>query len=262
MQIDPFFQIPQHTLETPSGPAELPILLKEGDYSVFLFMVDKPLVDELLQRTGLRPAMNLGKKTFLALVMGHYSSCSVAPFSFVSLAVSVEREQGFRPTSPWRELFSRADRRHMGFHFLSCPVDNVRLSSVGKLAWGFPHSVSHISYRQEGSSIQAVARCAESNETFLQVRSKSLPFFRIDSMDFTMFSVLDNKIIRTLFPTRCKFTLNVPISFKLRTGDSQHPMSNIIRKLNLENKKPFLCLSTPCFQGRIDTGIVVEDLDS
>jgi hypothetical protein len=260
MQIDPFFQVAQHPIEIPSGTAYLPVFLKEGDYSIFLFLVDNHKVSSLLQNTRLKSAITVGNKTFVALLMGHYTSCSVRPFRFAGLAVAVEREQGFRPVSPWKEIFSRADRRHMGFHFIDCTVDSVEMLAVGKQAWGYALSMANIDYSLEKSIIQSHVQCTHSNQTLFNLHYHGFRFWRIKSMDYTMFSIRDQQIIRSHFPTRCTFDTGIPLAFRLQAGDSNHSMVRNITTLGLDRKRPLLCLSTNYFQGRIDEGSAVENL--
>lgn len=261
MQIDPFFQVPQHAVMTSLGEAQLPLLFKEGDYSIFLFVVSKRKVESLLQGTGLRPAVTFGNRTFVALVMGHYSITSYKPFRFASLAISVERQFGFRPTSPWKEIFSRPDHRHMGFYFLNSLLDNQDMVTMGKEIWGFPHSFGGIQLAIEESRVRSLVECAHTRKTLFGLDSAGLRFWRMSALEFTMFSVRGNHILRTLFNTRCNLDLSLPLRFRLRLGDGQHPMVENLRLLGLDNRRPLLCLNTHQFQGRIHEGSVVENLD-
>ena len=261
MQIDPFFQVPQHAVMTSLGPAQLPLMFKEGDYSIFLFVVSKHKVESLLQGTGLRPAVTFGNRTFAALILGHYSITSFKPFRFASLAISTEREFGFRPTSPWKEIFSRADHRHMGFYFLNCLLDNQEMVTMGREIWGFPQSFSNIQLAIEASRSRSHVECAHTRKSLFGLDSVGLRFWRMSALEFTMFSVRGNQILRTLFNTRCDLDMSFPLRFRLHLGDGQHPMVQNLRLLGLDKRRPFVCLSTNQFQGRIHEGSVVENLD-
>ena len=48
MQIDPFFQVPQRSVNTSMGAVEVPVLYKEGDYSIALFCTLRERVEALL----------------------------------------------------------------------------------------------------------------------------------------------------------------------------------------------------------------------
>jgi len=261
MQIDPFFQVPQHAVMTSLGEAQLPLLFKEGDYSIFLFVVSKRKVESLLRGTGLRPAITFGNRTFAALVLGHYSITSYKPFRFASLAISAERQFGFRPTSPWKEIFSRADQRHTGFYFLNSLLDNQDMVTMGKEIWGFPHSFGDIQLAIENSRIRSHVECAHSRKTLFGLDSLGLRLWRMSALEFTMFSVRGRQILRTLFNTRCTLDMSLPLQFRLRLGDSPHPIVQNLRLLGLDNRRPLLCFSTHQFQGRIHEGSVVENLD-
>ncbi len=71
MQIDPFFQVPQRSVNTSMGAVEVPVLYKEGDYSIALFCTLRERVEALLAGTSFVPAMTFGRYAIVGLVMAN-----------------------------------------------------------------------------------------------------------------------------------------------------------------------------------------------
>ena len=262
MQIDPFFQVPQHPISTSVGQVQLPVLLKEGDYCVSLFMVDRSKLKTDLAPLGMKPAWVLGKKAIVVLVMADFTVCSVSPYRMISLSYPVVRQQGFQPVSPWREVFSEADERHMGFYLASSHVDSVYMSKVGSEVWGHPKSHANIDYDLNGKHIHCTATCSASGDNIMRFSGKGTRFFRIPSLNYTMFSVLKKQVKRALLNTRGMYDVHIPMGFKLEIGNAQHLMSQQMANIGLNGKRPLIVLSTKQFQGRYHEGTVVEEIDT
>lgn len=261
MQIDPFFQVPQHTVSTSIGNVLVPVLLKEGDYNIALFTVDRDRTQDLLENTGMAPAWVLGNKTIAVLVMADFTVCSVRPYRMISLSLPVTRQQGFQPIAPWKEVFSRADQRHMGFYLASSTVDNVQMTKVGAEIWGHPKSHANIEYDLKGSHIECNASCSYSGEDLLRFSGSGMRFFRIPSLSYNMFSLVGNQLQRALLNTRGMYNVHLPMGFRLQVGNGNQLMTQQLRQLNLNGKRPLIVLSTSQFQGRYNEGATVEQVE-
>lgn len=262
MQIDPFFQVPQHPVHTSAGVVNLPVLYKEGDYCVALFTAPRAKVEALLQGTHLTPAMTFGPYATVAMVMSNFNICSEAPYSVVAFAIPASRERGFQPVSPWRELFARPDQRHMGFYMLNCPVNSLRMMAVGREVWGHPKSPASIQLELNDSRLDCAVDCMERGTRLLRFSGSGMRFWRIGPLGFNLFTVRNHQLVRSIIDTRSPFNVHVPFNFKLQLGAEDHPITNPLRQLGLDGKRPLALISSNEFQGRFNEGTVIEDLDS
>lgn len=262
MQIDPFFQVPQHPIQTSMGTVNLPVLFKEGDYCIALFTAPRKRVEALLEGTSFAPAMTLGPFATVGLVMAKHSICSEEPYSVASFAIPVSRLQGFQPVSPWRELFFRPDQRHMGFYMLNSQVNNLRMSVAGAEVWGHPKCTSNIELNLDKSRMDCRVDCMTKGTHLMRFSGKGFRFWSIPAMGFNLFSIRGNQVIRAILEVRSSFTVHLPIGFKLTLGDQDHPVINPLRELGLNGRRPLVVLSSNRFQGRLHEGVVIEDLSS
>lgn len=261
MQIDPFFQVPQHCVNTSKGPVELPVLYKEGDYSIALFCTLRKSVEAQLAGTSFVPAMTFGHYAVVGLVMANFTLCSEAPYCMTSLAIPVSRQQGFRPVSPWRELFSKADQRHMGFYLVNCTSSSPHMAAVSREIWGHPKSHSIVSMALNKASLNCRVECAERRQTLLQFKGTGLRFWKVRPISFTMFSILGNQVMRSILDTRAPYNVHIPYGFRLQLG-VDHPSTRPFRKLGLDGKRPLAVMSTSYFQGRFNEGVAIEELSA
>lgn len=259
MQIDPFFQVPQHPVQTSVGPVNLPVLFKEGDYCVALFTARRKALESLLEGTSFAPAMTLGPYGTVAMVMANHNICSEVPYSIVTFAIPVSRVCGFQPVSPWRELFSRPDRRHMGFYMLNCQVNNLRMNAVGAEVWGHKKCPSNIDLDLDRSHLNCSVESMMDRTPLMRFSGKGFRFWRIPAMGFNMFSIRNNQVIRSILEVRSSFNVHQPFGFKLTLGKEDHPVINPLRDLGLDGKRPLVLLSSNRFQGRFNEGTVIEE---
>lgn len=260
MQIDPFFQVPQRSVNTSMGAVEVPVLYKEGDYSIALFCTLRERVEALLAGTSFVPAMTFGRYAIVGLVMANFTLCSATPYSIASLAVPVSRLRGFRPISPWRELFSKADQRHMGFYLMNCHTSSPRMVAVGREVWGHIKFPSRVEMSLHKATLNCRVECMEGNIPLLQFGGYGPRIGQIRPMGFNMFSILNDQVMRSILDTRAPYDVRFPFGFKLQLG-AEHPTTLPLRKLGLNGKRPLAVISTDRFQGRFNEGVVIETLE-
>ncbi|MEE2731183.1 MAG: acetoacetate decarboxylase family protein [Pseudomonadota bacterium] len=264
MQIDPFFQVPRRTLDTSSGPLEVPVLYKEGDYSIALFCAHRQRVEALLNasatQSSLTPAMTFGPYAIVSLVMANFTHCSDADYSVAGLAVPVSRRRGFQPVSPWRELFRRADQRHMGFYLVNCPADSLRMINVGREIWGHPKTPARIDLQLDQNSLRCRVDCLQYNQPLFEFSGWGPRFWQIRPLGMNLFSILNQQMIRSILDVRSPFNLHLPFGFRLQLAPGDHPTTRPMRKLGLDGKRPLMVISTNQFQGRFNEGVVIEEL--
>lgn len=260
MQIDPFFQVPLHSHPTSRGAVELPVLLKEGDCVNALFLCQLDRVRQQLEGTGLEPALTLGQQTLVSLVMFDFVQTSIGPYRTLVLSVPVWRESGFRPRSPWRELFVAADHRHMGFYTLCAPSNTLASTTSGRELWGLPKTLSRIDFMLDGARMGC--RVSNGVQPVAEFSGRGARIAPAPCLDFNLFSIHQNRLLRTLIHTRGQFHCHNPLGFRLTVGDVQHPLAQTLNALGLHGRRPVLLLGSTNFQGRMQEGVMVEQREN
>ena len=258
MQIEPFFQVPQHTHATSAGEVKLPLLFKEADAVLALFLCDLDLVRQQLEGTGLEPALVLGRQAIVGLAIYDFMHCNIGAYRTVPLAIPVWRDQGFRPVSAWRELFLRADKRHMGFYMISAATSTNSSCTAGRELWGFPKHLVQIDYSLQGTRL--ACRVSNGDSSILEFSGSGFPLSWLAQLDMTLFSIKQDLLLRTLLNTRGRFRVHFPLGYQLRLGSADHPVSRPMRALGLHGKRPLVLITCTDYQGRMQEGVAVEQL--
>ena len=258
MQIDPFFQVPLHTHSTSAGEVQLPLLFKEADAAITLFRCDRNRVEKQLEGTGLQPALVLGRHALVSICLYNMVHTNIGSYCIALLAVPVHRQRGFRPISPWRELFEPADKRHMGFYMLSAMTSSPMCAVSGRELWGFPKHLGQVDFNLQGSALHC--RAYNGPQTLMELSGTGFPLCRVKHLDFNLFSILQDYLIRTLLVTRGKFHARFPLGYRLRVGPVPHPFCDQLRALDLDGRHPLLLISSSDYQARMQEGVAVESL--
>ncbi|HVL02260.1 MAG TPA: acetoacetate decarboxylase family protein [Dongiaceae bacterium] len=256
MQIDPFFQVPQHTHPTSAGEVQLPLLFKEADAVLAMFLCDLDRVKQQLEGTGLEPALVIGRQAIVILAIYDFLQSTIGPYRSVPLTIPVWRDKGFRPISPWRELFQRADKRHMGYYMVSAATNTALSYTTGRELWGFPKHMARIDYQQQRSRLGC--RVYVGDEPLLEFGGIGFPISWNMQLDSNMFSIRQDQLLRTLVNTRGRFRAYFPMGYRLHVGDREHPFTQTARVLGLHGKRPLAVVTSSDYQGRMDEGAVVE----
>ena len=258
MQIDPFFQVPMHTHTTSAGEVELPLLIKEADCTIALFLCSRDRVWQQLEGSGMQPALEFGRHALVGMSLYNVEQSNFGPHRCMVLSIPVVRQRGFRPVSPWRELFARADKRHMGFYPLSIMTNSALKTTVGRELWGFPNYLSQVDFELRESRI--ACRVSNGPQTLMELTGNGFRICRAKRLDYNMFSRLNNQLLRALLVTRGQFHAQFPLGYRLRLGAASHPLTDQLRALELDGKRPLALVSSSNYQARMQEGVVVEQL--
>ncbi|HEX4937894.1 MAG TPA: acetoacetate decarboxylase family protein [Candidatus Kapabacteria bacterium] len=258
MQIEPFFQVPQHPHATSAGDVQLPLLYKEADAVLTLFLCDLDRVRQQLEGTGLEPALVVGRRAIVTMAIYDFIHCNIGAYHTLPVSIPVWRDQGFRPRSAWRELFLPADKRHMGFYMLSAPTSSNASCTAGRELWGFPKHLVEIDFKLQGTRV--ACRMSAGHDSLLEFGGRGVPLSWIMQLDINLFSIKQDLLLRTLLNTRGRFRAHFPFGYQLRLGSTDHPATRPLRALGMDRKRPLALITCADYQGRMQEGVAVERL--
>ncbi len=262
MHIDPFFQVPQHTVATSVGNVDVPIFVQEGDYCIAFFLVRRERLLPLLASTELKPSLNIGKYSMIALGMADFTHCSEDPFRMVAASVPVHRNHGPQPRSIFKEFFAKQDHRYTGFYTFGGHADNGRMGEIGAEIWGLPKGVGPVGFDLEGGQVNCDVRCAYTGEDVMSFSGKGGRFLQMDAISYHAFSINEGNLFRSLINNKGQFHLHMPLGYRLRVGSGNQQLAQQLRWLGLDGSRPLIMLCADNYQCRFHEGAVVQQIST
>ncbi len=263
---DPFFQVPQTTRKTSAGDVQLPILYFDASALYGFFLVEKQKVDSLLAGTGLEADLVMGNYSIAGIACYEYRDTSVGVYNEVGLAVTASPVGQGKPVGSWWDFLStltNPEVRHTGMHVLHLPVTTEAANAAGREIWGFPKFVTPITYQESGKTMDCRVYDPDQGvgEQLIMALAGNLgPGLPARPLSLTLFTRLEQALLRSTVNARGKSRLTMPGSLRLTVGDSQHPMAQTLRELGLANARPLAVVYSDCFQSRLNAGYCLAEL--
>lgn len=260
---DPFFDVPSTTVQTSTGPVQLPILYRRTRNLNAFFMVPTEQVNRALVQKGagaLSPGCQIGGRSLVALACYDYQDTSIGPYREIGLAVPV-LPPGVRPTlRHWLQTLTDVDSpsRQLGFHVLHLPVDTEAACAAGREIWGLPKFVTPIAYDDTPGQVRIVLHDPRhpyrADLAILRLEGRLGTGLPGPSVSPLLYSHHEGQWLRTPVRVRGGGQAHVRPALHLRTGGSAHPMAQVIRELGLDGARPWLAMATERFQSRLPAG--------
>lgn len=260
---DPFFEVPATTVQTSTGPVQLPILYRRTRNLNAFFMVPTERVNRVLVQKGagaLSPGCQIGGRALVALACYDYQDTSIGPYREIGLAVPV-LPPGVRPTlGHWLQTLTDVDSpsRQLGFHVLHLPVDTEAACAAGREIWGLPKFVTPIAYEDTPGQARIVLHDPRhpyrADLAILRLEGRLGAGLPGPSVSPLLYSHHEGCWLRTPVRVRGGGQAHVRPALLLRTGGSAHPMAQVIRELGLDGARPWLAMATERFQSRLPAG--------
>ncbi|MFY9478569.1 MAG: acetoacetate decarboxylase family protein [Aquabacterium sp.] len=260
---DPFFDVPATTVQTSTGPVQLPILYRRTRNLNAFFMVPTERVNRVLVQKGagaLSPGCQIGGRALVALACYDYQDTSIGPYREIGLAVPV-LPPGVRPTlRHWLQTLTDVDSpsRQLGFHVLHLPVDTEAACAAGREIWGLPKFVTPIAYEDTPGQARIVLHDPRhpyrADLAILRLEGRLGAGLPGPSVSPLLYSHHEGQWLRTPVRVRGGGQAHVRPALRLRTGGSAHPMAQVIRELGLDGARPWLAMATERFQSRLPAG--------
>lgn len=253
-----FFSEPQRAVSISAGTTFLPCFFRKVHYTVCLFSTGKEQVTQLLQSTGLLPALKWGGKYVVAMGLIRYHDSDLGQYNEMILSIPSIPEGIKPPLSSWLDLVGSLDGRKVGQHIIHIPVTSEFSRAAGNELWGYPKIVAPVEHEFSSSSLHSKVFDPQSNELIAEVKGKL--GFGIPSIPLSLitYSFVEGKMMRTKVKVRGMMKLRLNHGLQLHIGSSTHAMANDLRMLGLDGKKPFLVMDTEKFQSVFYTGEIVN----
>lgn len=243
-----FFQEQQETVTISAGTTRMPCFFKKVHYTVCLFTAGKEAVQHLLNGTGLRPALRLGRHSVVAIGLVRYDESDLGSYNELIVAVPVIPEGMKPPLCNWLDLVGSLDKRKVGQHILHIPVTSAFSRAAGAELWGYPKIVAPVEHALQKNFLRTAVADPGSGELIVEVKGKLGAGIPSIPLSLITYSFLQNQLLRTAVKVRGSMQLRLAHGLRLHVGNSRHPMANDLRRLGLDRKKPFLVMDTDKFQ--------------
>lgn len=251
---DVFFDRPQREVKLSLGKTFIPCHFRKVHYVVALFKTKKQALEKILSGTELAPALKWGSHYMVALGLIRYFESDLGAYDEVILSVPSIPINIKKPFNNWADLTGPLANRKVGQYIFHIPVTSTFSEAAGKELWGYPKIVTPITHDFKSGSIQsAVADSAGKNIVQISGRLG----FSIPSIPLSLitYSFKDGHKLRTEVKVRGRMKLYLQQSLRLEIGDSDHPMANDLRLLELDGKKPMIVMDSDKFQSVFGEGI-------
>ena len=245
---DHFFRQEQHKVVTKAGSTFLPCFFRKVHYTVCLFTSGKEAVLDLLNGTGLQPALRLGRRYVVAVGLVNYEESDLGGYNEMIIAVPVIPEGTKPPLSSWLNLVGPLEKRKVGQYILHIPVTSEFSRAAGYELWGYPKIVAPVEHEANRNQVRTAVYEPHTNELITEVKGKLGWWIPSIPLSLITYSFLQHHLIRTAVNVRGWMKLRLQHGLRLTVGNSQHPMANDLRRLGLDGQKPFLVMDTDRFQ--------------
>ncbi len=243
-----FFKEPQRDITISTGVTKLPCFFKKVHYTVCLFAASNEALMNRLNGTGLVPALKWGRSYVVAIGMVQYEESDLGSYNEVIVAIPSLPEGMKKPFSSWLDLIGSLDSRKVGQHIIHIPVTSEFSRAAGNELWGYPKIVAPVEHAFTTASLHSKVFDPVSHELIAEVKGSlgfGIPSIPLSLITYTF---MNERLMRTNVKVSGMMKLRLNHSIRLTVGESNHPLSNDLRMLGLDGKKPFLVMDTDKFQ--------------
>ena len=256
----PFFQVPRQSVTTSEGVVELPIMYYDTSMLNAFFLVDSDKVSQVLQGTGLAPALTVGGKSVVGLACFEYRDTSVGIYNEVGVAIAVAPQGEKLNLGGWQDLITtlrQPEERRVAFHIIDLPVTTAAANAAGREIWGYPKFITQIPFSLNGRQFDCAVSTPQGDGFIMRLAGKMGPSIPATPLSLTLLSLLDGKLLRSTVNVRGTQRMALPGSLTLEVSDSLHPMAQRLHALGMDGATPFAISWTHDFQSRLNGGVSV-----
>ncbi|MCY3414217.1 MAG: acetoacetate decarboxylase family protein [Candidatus Heimdallarchaeota archaeon] len=253
MQADPFFDVEQETVDTSQGMVDLPILYYEVENVIAFFLCDRKRVEAFLENTAYTLGLSLFGKAIIGLSFYKYKNTSIGSYNEVGIAIPVLKKVEKEPVSRYLNLYSKMEKRKIGFIILDLPVSTEIANAAGRELWGYPKFVTELPFELNGRVFYGAVMDPEKGE-ICTLQGKMGRGFKIPPLSLLLYSTVNEKDIKTDVNVRGKVNFGSGRKMRFSVGDSKHQMAQHLRDLGLDGKRPIMLFRTTAFQSRLNKG--------
>lgn len=251
---DSFFQVEQSIVRTSEGDVALPMLFYDASLFLSLFHIDAGKIADLIGDIDLEPALDRKGRGIVGLAFYEYRDASIASYNEVGLATQVVRKGDSPPKFTFVDMVRKPASRKSYNYLFHLPVTTQSANAAGREIWGFPKFVAEIPLTFDGSRFDgSVLDPASGEPIFTYTGNRGTGVTLPRGMDLRFYTELDGRPMETVVDTNYSGYSGTGGNMTLKIGESDHPMAETLRKLDLGGKKPFLTHMAEGFRSRLNS---------
>jgi hypothetical protein len=256
---DSFFQVDQSVVPTSEGDVALPMLFYEASYLISLFHVDAERLLDAIGDVAVEPALDRKGRGIIGLAFYEYRHASIAAYNEVGLAAQVVRKGDKPPKFPFIDMMRKPSSRKSYNYLFHLPVTTQSANAAGLEIWGFPKFVAEIPLAFDGRRFEGSVVDPVSSTPIMTYMGDCGPGLSLPGMDLRIYTELDGQPMETIVDTNYTGHSGTGGNMTLKIGESDHPMAQTLRKLDLGGKKPFLTHVAEGFRSRLNAARVLSE---
>ncbi|MFI6928155.1 hypothetical protein ACIBIZ_50085 [Nonomuraea spiralis] len=249
----PFLAVPTRPVGGPGGNVELPIRCRDGDALTAYFAVRPAAAAELLEGTGLGPAVRVAGRALVAVHAAWNRQTSAGGYAELHVGVVVPGPSRRSSRSAVRpDLLRAAELRRSGTFLVGSAVDTVAVRALGSRLWGGETYLTPLELRLDGRSAHVTAG------QILTLRGRLGPGLPVNDPGLVGYTGAAGAVLRSCVRARGRARLHAAPSLRLLVEPrSAHPLAGRLRELALDGARPLLCLSSTTRQTLRDAAVPV-----
>lgn len=257
LQKDPFFCVPVAKHQTSEGDVILPMMIYDATFAMSVFLCDLKKVNKVFEGTGMVPASRLFGKAAVGLGLIEYRATSLGAYNEVGLALPQFWNKSnalFDCVKSMLELYRNTKTKEMGYYVVHLPVTTELARVVGSECWGYPKFVTNIDVDINHRNMDCCVMDPNGKDKIFDIKGKLGLGMSVPALDILNNTIKDGKHLRTIVNTRGKAKLYMGGNARLSIGKSGHPMTETMRALGMDGKRPFCTHVIPNFQSLLHAG--------
>lgn len=261
---DPFFQQAVHEKIISDGITHLPVKYFDVSSLIAFFLVDYDKAQNLIPTKKVKAIRIKGNKALFGLALYDYRSLSDGePYFEVGSTIMVYPSNQPEPKHPLLDITLPPDRRNTGFWVVDLPVTSKLACDAGKELWGYPKFITPIEFEINATNVMGNVKHPDNpNQAILTLQGKIGTGILAPWADLVLYSELEGNLIRATVDTRtlhgAKIASKGDIVLSVDSSANNHPMSQRLIELGLDNAHPLSVTYTQSLQLRLNEGVIFE----
>lgn len=251
---DSFFEVPTVRQPTSAGDVDLPIRYRDASAITLFHRVPEANARPALEARGLVPFADGKGRAGVAITWFEYRGTSVGQYNELSVAVLAKHPRAGGRAS-LRDLVS--PHGLAGACVLHLPVTTEVANAAGREIWGYPKIVADMPIELRSDHMRA--SLGHEGRTVLTTEVPLRRGLPLPMPDFSTWTVLDGRLIRTTIRTRGRVTATRGRGARTTVEAPDHPIGQTLGQLGVHGA-PDAIVWTHRFQSLLPFGIPVADV--
>lgn len=243
-----FFDVPRTYVTTSYTRTQIPIFFHASACRIINYFIDYEVMRKFLAGTGLLPIRFFNGKAIFSLAFFNYHDGSMDDYGEVVLGTISHPKKLKPPLFPFLSLLLIQKPRTMANYTIDMPVTTMDSLAAGREIWRFAKFITKIPYKLSGNYFEFSVLDPDSHEFIVNVKGEMGMGFQGPGFDFTLFYNYKDTITRAEVEVGSNLKYSLCKDIQVNVGSSEHRMAENLRKLGLQNTKPFSIISSDCLR--------------